>query len=121
MAYIEFTTVGQYEKEYNFIDAVAAADMSNGVLGTLSSGVFTADASGSYAAMQVEYGDYAGTNEFKILKGEHVRVLNLSKVGSVTGNKKIRVFDGSTHSVGASFYTGTVTKALPGGAEVELS
>ena len=121
MAYIEFTTVGQYEKEYNFVDAVAAADMANGTIGAVSNGTFTANAQGTMVAMQVEYGDEAGTDQFEIHAGEHVRVLDLTKVGSVTGNKKIRVFDGATHTVGDTLYTGTVTKVLVGGAEVELS
>lgn len=65
------------EIAYPYQDAVAAAEYINGIFGTVSSGVFTAGA-GALCVMQVEKGDDARSDDFKVRQNEHVRVADLS-------------------------------------------
>lgn len=73
------------EKIYPYIDAVSAADYSNGTFGDIVSGVFTAGA-GFKAIMQVELGDDKGFNTFKVKANEHVRIADFSKTIGVIVN-----------------------------------
>lgn len=72
------------EVQYPYSDAVAAADYINGVFGSVASGTFTAGATATSCIMQVERGDDAYSDAFKVKQGEHVRVADLTKaVGEV--------------------------------------
>lgn len=76
---IRFEKLSATEQNYPFVDAVAAADYANGTFGAIVAGVFT-KGTGFKAIMQVEKGDAANTDAFKVLKDEHVRVVDFSKV-----------------------------------------
>lgn len=72
------------EVQYPYSDAVAAADYINGVFGAVASGTFTIGASATSCIMQVERGDDAYSDNFKVKAGEHVRVADLTKaVGEI--------------------------------------
>lgn len=78
---IKFRTIGQIEHgEYPFENAVATADVFNGAFGTVADGKFTPSANGTKVVMQVEVGDDAGLENYKIVKGSDVRVLDTAKV-----------------------------------------
>ena len=78
---IKFSGLKQIEHgEYPFEDAVVNADVLNGAFGDVAEGVFTPSASGKKVIMQVEVGDDAGMEEYKIPAGSHVRVLDPAKV-----------------------------------------
>lgn len=74
---IRFEKLSVPEVIYPYQDAVAAADYINGTFGTVANGTFTAGA-GNLCIMQVEKGDDAKSDAFKVLKDEHVRVADLS-------------------------------------------
>ena len=133
MAKIEYTTVGQYEKEYNFVDAVSDSNVINGAWGTITGGKFV-PGEGTYAVMQIEYGDNAGKEDYVIPAGEHLRLLDTEKVGSVTGNKLVRLIGTMPDGIavgddvvvdGYGVVTTTsgvyeVTRVLNGGIEISL-
>lgn len=78
---IKFSRISQIEHgDYPFEDAIVNADVLNGAFGDVAGGVFTASASGKKVIMQVEVGDEAGMDEYKIPAGSHVRVLDPAKV-----------------------------------------
>ena len=133
MAKIEYSSVAQFEKEYNFVDAVSESNVINGAWGTITAGKFVPGA-GTYAVMQIEYGDNAGKEDYVIPAGEHLRLLDLTKVGSVTGNKLVRLIGTVPAGVavgdkvkvdGYGVITETngvydVTRILNGGIEISL-
>lgn len=79
---IKFRTIGQIEHgDYPFEDAVVETDVLNGDIGDVESGKFTVNEStGKKVIMQIENGDDACMDEYKIPAGSHVRVLNAEKV-----------------------------------------
>ena len=77
---VRFDKISVTEKNYPFVDAVAAADYKNGTFGTVADGTFTAGATGFYVIMNVENGDDAKSDDYVVKKGEHIRVADLSKV-----------------------------------------
>lgn len=77
---IKFRNFDQIEHKYAFEDAVASADTFNGAFGTVTSGSFTVAEDATKVIMQVEVGDDAGMPKYPIKKGEHVRVLDLTKL-----------------------------------------
>lgn len=82
---IKFNTIGQIEKKYAFEDAVASADTFNGAFGAVTSGTFEPVATTAVKAiMQVEVGDDEGMPTYKIKKGEHVRVVDLTAFNGET-------------------------------------
>ena len=133
MAKIEYTTVGQYEKEYNFVDCVSDSDVINGAFGTITSGKFV-PGEGTYAVMQIEDGNDAGKENYVIPAGRHLRLLDLTKVGTVTGNKLVRLIGTMPDGIevgdevivdGDAVVTTTdgvyeVTRVLNGGIEISL-
>lgn len=77
----KFRSIAQIEHNiYPFEDAVVNKDVLNGAFGTVEDGVFTPSESGKQVIMQVEVGDDAGVDEYKIPAGSHVRVLDVEKV-----------------------------------------
>lgn len=73
--------ISQIEHAYIFQDAIADADTFNGAVGEVdATGKFKATAKKAMAIMQVEEGDDAGMPTYKIKKGEHVRVADLTKL-----------------------------------------
>lgn len=79
-----FSTIGAWEKEYAFEDATVNADVLNGAFGAVDNGVFTVGAKATKAIMQVEVGDDEAMPEYKIVKGSHVRVVDLTKLNGKT-------------------------------------
>lgn len=78
---IKFSSIKQIEhNDYPFEDAVASADTFNGAYGEVTSGSFTAGAKKGKVIMQIERGDDEYMPTYKIVKGEHVRVLDLAKL-----------------------------------------
>lgn len=77
----KFHKISQIEHgDYPFEDAVVKTDVLNGAFGDVADGVFTASDAGTKVIMQIENGDDEGLNEYKILAGSHVRVLDPTKV-----------------------------------------
>lgn len=79
-----FSTIGMWEKEYAFEDAIVNADVLNGAFGAVADGAFTVGANATKAIMQVEVGDDEAMPDYKIAKGSHVRVLDLAKMNGKT-------------------------------------
>ena len=78
---IKFNTIGQIEHgNYPFEDAIASADTFNGAYGEVTSGSFAVGAKKGKVIMQIERGDDEYMPTYKIVKGEHVRVLDLAKL-----------------------------------------
>lgn len=78
---IKFNTIGQIEHNaYPFEDAIASADTFNGAYGEVTSGSFAVGAKKCKVIMQIERGDDEYMPTYKIVKGEHVRVLDLAKL-----------------------------------------
>ena len=84
-----FSTIGAFEKEYAFEDAIVNVDVLNGAFGTVTEGVFAVGANATKAIMQVECGDDAAMPEYKIVKGSHVRVVDLVKLNG----KTVQIYD----------------------------
>lgn len=76
---IKFRNFDQIEHKYAFEDAVVGADTFNGAFGKITSGTFAVAEDGTKVIMQAEDGDNAGLAKYPILKGEHVRILDLTK------------------------------------------
>lgn len=76
---IRFEKLAATEKNYPFVDAVVAADYKNGTFGEVADGTFTAG-EGFKAIMQIEKGDDMKYDAFTILKGDHARIADFSKV-----------------------------------------
>lgn len=77
---IKFSRLSQIEhKDYPFEDAVAAADTFNGAFGDVAEGSFSVAEKKVKAIMQLEVGDDAEMPTYKIVKGDHVRVVDLTK------------------------------------------
>lgn len=106
---IRFEKLTVPETVYPFQDAVAAANYINGIFGTVSNGTFTAGA-GNLCVMQVEKGDDANSNEFKVLSGEHVRVADLS-LDAVQG----LIVDITADELPSTYAVGNVLKAASTG------
>lgn len=82
---IKFHTIGQIEKGvYPFEKAVASADTVNGAFGSVASGVFSVGADAKKAIMNAEVGDDEGINEYKIYKGQELRVVDFEKLDGQT-------------------------------------
>ena len=78
---VKLNKISQIEHAYIFQDAIADADTFNGAFGEVdSTGKFKATANKAMAIMQVEEGDDEGMPTYKIKKGEHVRVGDLTKL-----------------------------------------
>ena len=78
---VKLNKISQIEHAYIFQDAIADADTFNGAFGEVdASGKFKATAKKAMAIMQVEEGDDEGMPTYKIKKGEHVRVGDLTKL-----------------------------------------
>lgn len=78
---IKFHTIGQIEMgTYAFEKAVAGADTVNGAFGSVSSGVFSVGADAKKAIMNVEVGDDAGLDDYKIYKDQTLRVVDFTKL-----------------------------------------
>ncbi|MCI5588506.1 MAG: hypothetical protein MR384_11585 [Lachnospiraceae bacterium] len=78
---IKFSSIKQIEhNDYPFEDAIASADTFNGAYGEVTSGSFSVGAKKGKVIMQIERGDDEYMPTYKIVKGEHVRVLDLAKL-----------------------------------------
>ena len=78
---VKFHTIGQIEHgKYPFEDAVIDVAVLNGAFGEVADGKFTPSETGKKVIMQLECGDDAGMDEYKIPAGSHVRVLDPAKV-----------------------------------------
>ena len=78
---IKFNSLKQIEHgDYPFEDAIASADTFNGAYGEVTTGSFAVGAKKSKVIMQIERGDDEYMPTYKIAKGEHVRVLDLTKL-----------------------------------------
>lgn len=77
---IKFHTIGQIEKLNPFVDAVVKKEVLNGDFGEVTTGEFAVGAKKKQVVMQLECGDDAGVDEYKIPAGSHVRVLDLEKL-----------------------------------------
>lgn len=78
---VKLNKISQIRHAYIFQDAIADADTFNGAFGEVdSTGKFKATANKAMAIMQVEEGDDEGMPTYKIKKGEHVRVGDLTKL-----------------------------------------
>lgn len=86
---IKFRNFDQIEHKYAFEDAVAGADTFNGAFGAVTSGSFAVAADGTKVIMQAEDGDNAGLPKYPITKGEHVRVLDLTKLAG----EELEIYD----------------------------
>lgn len=86
---IKFRNFDQIEHKYAFEDAVASADTFNGAFGTVTAGSFAVGADATKVIMQVEVGDDVGMPKYPIKKGEHVRVLDLTKLAG----EELEVYD----------------------------
>ena len=75
---VRFEKLAPTEKAYPFEDAVVAADYKNGTFGSVAKGTFTAG-EGFKAIMQVEKGDDMMTDNYKVVKGEHARIVDFAK------------------------------------------
>ena len=77
----KLNSIAQIEHEYIYQDAIADADTFNGAVGEVGSdGKFKVAANKAMVIMQVEEGDDAGMPTYKIKKGEHVRVGDLTNL-----------------------------------------
>lgn len=86
---IKFRNFDQIEHKYAFEDAVAGVDTFNGAFGTVSAGSFAVAEDGTKVIMQAEDGDNAGLPKYPIAKGEHVRVLDLTKLAG----EELEIYD----------------------------
>ena len=77
---VRFENISTTEKNYPYVDAVVAADYKNGTFGTVSTGTFTAGATGNYVIMNIEDGDDAKSDDYVIKKGAHARIADLETV-----------------------------------------
>lgn len=78
---IKFSSIKQIEHgDYLFVDAVASADTFNGAYGEVTTDSFAVGAKKSQVIMQIERGDDEYMPTYKIVKGEPVRVLDLTKL-----------------------------------------
>lgn len=77
---VRFENISVLEKNYPFVKATAYADYKNGVFGTVTDGVFKVGAKATSVLMQLETGNDAHTDEFKVNKNEPVRIADLTKV-----------------------------------------
>ena len=80
---VKFRNFDQIEHKYAFEDAIAGADTFNGAFGAVTSGTFAVAEDGTKVIMQAEDGDNAGLPKYPITKGEHVRVLDLTKLAGM--------------------------------------
>ena len=81
---ITYKTIGQWEKQYCFVDAVAETDVLNGDGGKIEDGKFKYAEDGTYIVMNEEVGDDMYMPEYKIPAGTHVRCLDLSAIDGQT-------------------------------------
>lgn len=84
---IKFHTIGQVEHgDYPFEDLVTKNATKNGALGDEGTsgdvGKFVVGATKTKAIMQLENGDDAGMDEYTIPAGSHVRIGDLTKIGT---------------------------------------
>lgn len=77
---VRFENISTTEKNYPYVDAVVAADYKNGTFGTVTTGTFTAGATGNYVIMNIEDGDDAKSDDYVIKKGAHARIADLETV-----------------------------------------
>lgn len=100
----KLNSIGQIEKTYAFEDAVIETEMLNGTVGKVEDGVFKPSANASKAIMQLEVGDDAGMDEYKIPAGSHVRVVDfVSLVEQFPKNTTIEIYGAqlpATYTVG---------------------
>lgn len=111
-----FNSVGEWEKLYPFEDAVVNAETLNGCFGTVTAGVFEPAANAMKCVMQVEVGDDAGLDEYKIPASSHVRVCDLTKVADYA-LPYVRVFGAqlpATFAVGDKFVSDASGKLITG-------
>lgn len=86
---VKFAYISQIEHgDYPFVDAVASADTFNGAYGDVADGKFTVGAKKGKVIMQIERGDDEYMPTYKIVKGEHVRVLDLAKVDGTSNQQR---------------------------------
>ena len=77
---VRFEKLSVTEKNYPFVDATLAAEYANGTFGTVENGVFTAGADGFYAIMNLEDGDDAKSDDYRIRKDAHARIVDFALV-----------------------------------------
>lgn len=77
---VRFEKISTTEKNYPYVDAVVAADYKNSTFGTVTTGTFTAGATGNYVIMNIEDGDDAKSDDYVIKKGAHARIADLETV-----------------------------------------
>lgn len=82
---VRFEKLAPTEKAYPFEDAIVASDYKNGTFGSVADGTFTAG-EGFQAIMQVENGDDMMTDNYKVVKGEHARIVDFSKADGAIVN-----------------------------------
>lgn len=74
---IRFEKLEVPEKIYPYTDVTVAADYPNGIMGTVTNGVFTKGA-GTVFIDQVEWGDDAYSEKFVIPKDAHARTADIA-------------------------------------------
>ena len=82
---VRFEKLAPTEKAYPFEDAVVTADYKNGTFGSVEEETFTAG-EGFQAIMQVEKGDDMMTDNYKVVKGEHARIVDFAKADGAIVN-----------------------------------
>ena len=114
----KLNSIGQIEKTYAFDDAVIETEMLNGTIGDVVDGVFEPSANASKAIMQVEVGDDAGMDEYKIPAGSHVRIVDFeSLVEQFPKNTTIEIYGAQlpdTYVVGDKLASDANGKLVPG-------
>lgn len=122
----KFRSIAQIEHNiYPFEDAVVNKDVLNGAFGTVEDGVFTPSESGKQVIMQVEVGDDAGVDEYKIPAGSHVRVFDTEK-NITAGYSQLEVYGyplPETWNVGDTLGCFTIKEVIgnKAGAVVEVT
>lgn len=77
---VRFEKISVTEKNYPYVKAISAADYKNGTFGAVVDGVFTAGAVGFYSIINMEDGDDAKSDDFKVLKDSQLRVADFTLV-----------------------------------------
>lgn len=120
---IKFNTIGQIEKDYFFEDAIVKKDVLNGDFGNVTSGTFSPGNSVKKAIMQVEVGDDAGMDEYKIPSGSHVRVVDLEALAASYPNQTIEIYGAqlpATFKVNDKLKADANGKLVVNGAETDF-
>lgn len=116
---VRFEKLSATEKNYPFVDATLAAEYVNGTFGTVVNGVFTAGATGFYTIMNLEDGDDAKSDDYKIEKDAHARIADLSVVSGQVVNITAAQLPASYAKGDKLVSVAAGTLAVPGTAPTE--